>query len=448
MRIKTLRRNLIALIAALAVVISGNVTAQDEPVDSLVVAINVTPWLAGFQALVEAYEEGSGVEIELREFPFAQLNQRVRSAVTADTSEFDVIPLAEFNAASFFADGLVEPIHSIDPDFTLDPAILQYDGLTRWDQEAQFSTQDGQLLALPVNGTLQIFFYRADLYEEAGLEPPETWQDVMNAADQLARPDEGFYGFTVRGSAAITSISWDFYPYLRGMGGDLFADPPEDWSVVLNSPEGIAALELYLTLAHEYSPPNVASIGQAEEIALLSSGQLLQAIVSSGAYNIMDDPQQSTVVGDIQYAVVPRPVDGQHALASGVLSLAIPRNLPEERQQAALDFLKFATSYDAQVVLAEGGGIPVRTDVYESQLSEQEEFRYFEVMAASTPHIVHRARIPEAPQYEEILGTRLNQAVTGELTAEEAMNLAAQEIYEVMQEAGYETGLPYGSGDE
>mgnify|MGYP006273261325 CR=1 FL=1 len=410
-------------------------------IDKIVVAINNAPWLPGYEGLAEQYEEETGIEVDIRAFPFTQLTDRARSAAQSDQSEFDVITMNTSGSAQFYSAGLVTPLKEIDPDFELDPAIIEYFHGIRWDPE-EGNTADGAVVALPINGNIQIFYYRADLYEEAGLDPPETWSDVIEASNQIANPDEGLFGYAVRGKRGTLSVSWDFYPFLRGMGGRVFRNPPEDWTVVLNSEEGLAALELYLELANEHSPPNASNIGQSEQIALLQSGRLLQTIVVSGAFANVDDPDRSNVVGDIQYVVLPRPEGGEHAANIGELVQGIPQNLPAERKQAALDFLTYLTSFESQVAFAEFGGVPIRTDVYEnSEISDDEKYRYFDATLESEPYLVGFPRIPETIQYTDVLEQRLNEAITGQLTAQEALELAAEEIYQILDDAGYQTGL-------
>jgi multiple sugar transport system substrate-binding protein len=47
--------------------------------------------------------------------------------------------------------------------------------------------------------------------------------------------------------------------------------------------------------------------------------------------------------------------------------------------------------------------------------------------------------VPEGPQIASVLELRLNQAVLGEKTTVDALNTAAEEIYDLMQKAGYKT---------
>jgi hypothetical protein len=48
--------------------------------------------------------------------------------------------------------------------------------------------------------------------------------------------------------------------------------------------------------------------------------------------------------------------------------------------------------------------------------------------------------VVEGPELTAILELRVNQAITGELGAAQALNLAAHEMYEIMDRAGYKIG--------
>jgi multiple sugar transport system substrate-binding protein len=48
--------------------------------------------------------------------------------------------------------------------------------------------------------------------------------------------------------------------------------------------------------------------------------------------------------------------------------------------------------------------------------------------------------VPEGSQIQTVLDLRLNQAAISELSPAEALNTAAEEIYQIMKSAGYNTG--------
>ncbi|MEL6960712.1 MAG: extracellular solute-binding protein, partial [Pseudomonadota bacterium] len=53
---------------------------------------------------------------------------------------------------------------------------------------------DGGYASVPVDGWTQMLVYRADLFEENGLEPPNSYAKVLAAVDALHNPPE-MYGF-------------------------------------------------------------------------------------------------------------------------------------------------------------------------------------------------------------------------------------------------------------
>jgi multiple sugar transport system substrate-binding protein len=264
-----------------------------------------------------------------------------------------------------------------------------------------------------------------------------TWADVEAVAAKYYDPPN-FYGYVVRGQKAGFSVTYNFLPYLRGFGGDYFADPPNDWTVTLNNEAGNQAMNKYLELANSYGPPNQADVGQSDLIQLLITDKVAQTLMVVAAWPNVDDPEKSLVVDKVNVTAIPKPAEGgTHATTSGIWVMGIPQNLPDERKQAALTFLKWALTKDAQMEYTRFGAVPVRQDVYQSELGEDPRFRWLQAMADSTPYIVPPPRIPEMPQMLEVTELRLNQAVAGEIAGAEAMDLMTEEITEIMKKAGY-----------
>jgi hypothetical protein len=50
------------------------------------------------------------------------------------------------------------------------------------------------------------------------------------------------------------------------------------------------------------------------------------------------------------------------------------------------------------------------------------------------------AVVPEAPQLNNVLSLRLNECIIGQTQPAEALNLAAEECFEIVQRGGHETG--------
>jgi len=415
-------------------------TAIEEPLveepktlPPITILINESPWLAGFEALVNQYIEETGHEVILNRTPFPGMLEKSRNAVQAPESEFDILTLNEQWYMLFYAGGLVTPIKDIDPNFELDPQVIEYQWATRWDADIGYSSQNGELYGLPINGNIMLFFYREDLFEEKGLAVPQTWADVEAAAQ--AFEEEDVTGYVVRSNPP----NWEFQAFLASHGGDVITldEQTGEWEVTLNSPEGLEAIYTWLKLGRDYGPANYADNGQAEMIALMGSGRVAQMILVGAAAPDFDNPEKSIVVGNVGAAPVPGKEPGMNATMSGIWVMSIPHNLPEERKIAALTFLNWALSKDAQLLYTQAGAIPVRQDVYEEMANDPELGWWMKAMADSTPYIHAQPRLAETPQIIEVLDRRLKQALISEITPEEALLEGAREIHRILTDAGY-----------
>jgi multiple sugar transport system substrate-binding protein len=395
-----------------------------------------SPWLAPFQQTAKAWEKQTGNKIEYRIFTFSGLLEKTLSAAQAKSQEFDLIQLHEIWCARFYGGGFVVPLNSIDPGYKWPASLITYNNTGRWDAKAKWFSPNGEIMALPINGNLQLFYYRGDRYQEKGLKPPETWDDVVASARLLTDKSKGFYGYCNRGQKGFAALSWDFSAFLYGYGGSWFAHLPVDWTPAIDTDKALEALETYLSLT-QFAPPNVGNIGQPEQFALLQSGKLLQTIVVAGGAFDMDDPNKSTVVDKIQYAVVPKPAHGTHVSMLGIWLMGIPVSVPKTQQQIAFDFLKWFTSQDAQMQGARLGGIPVRQDIYGSNLRDQKKFRYLKAMGASTPYLGQYLDFDFAPEIIDVLELRLNQTIIGETKPKQALQTMQSEVAKIVKAHGH-----------
>jgi multiple sugar transport system substrate-binding protein len=154
----------------------------------------------------------------------------------------------------------------------------------------------------------------------------------------------------------------------------------------------------------------------------------------------MDDPTKSAVVGKINVAVLPHGPGGKPSPTLGHFIGAIPKNIPRDRQVAALTFLKWFQTTQAQQIVASAGAPPIRKDVLESEMSNKPENRWMKAMVDSAPYARSMYTVPEGPQIVSVLELRLNEALTGDKGTAEALNTMATEIQEIMRKGGYKTG--------
>jgi multiple sugar transport system substrate-binding protein len=120
-----------------------------------------------------------------------------------------------------------------------------YDGVLRLVGDGE-----GGYYALPYHGWIQGIWYRSDWFEEAGLAPPNTWENILAAAEYFYQPENNQYGILV-GTTAETFTEQCFTPIAMANGAALF---DRDGNLIFNSPEMKEAVEYYAELA-QYNPP-------------------------------------------------------------------------------------------------------------------------------------------------------------------------------------------------
>lgn len=420
---------------ALAASLSSSALADVAPIT---IVINQSPWFPGFQSVVELYEEETGNTVELDVNPFAGSLEKQRTAVRTEESPFDLLIMNAGFFVEFYQGGFMLPLTEIDPDFALSDDIYSFDDSVCWNASTNQVTCDGgDLLSIPVNPNIPIMHYRRDLYEANGLSVPQTWDELYTNAEAL-NDQPAMYGISQRGQRGAFDVTYDVLPYLWSHGGSIFADQKGgDFTVTINSPETLAGMQTYLRLANEVGHPSTAGQSQTNVIQNMATGRAGH-IIAVLAPGLFDSPDQSAVVGQVGYAPPPATELYPSSPGLGHWLAGVPRNTPEDRQQAALAFLTWFQTDDAQRAYAQAGSAPVSRSVMTSEMAQTDEFRWMPAMAQALETARLTFVIPEASQVLAVTELRFNQAIGGEMPLEEALNLAAAEIAQIMAAAGYD----------
>ncbi len=153
----------------------------------------------------------------------------------------------------------------------------------------------------------------------------------------------------VAGNPIVTS----WYPVFLSFGGQFFDDK---WNVTFNSDAGKAAADFFVGTMKENAPPGVVEFDSDQEGAAILGGEAGAIIQYSGNALKADDPDQSKVVGKLDFGVVPKQ---EKAIAQiGIFIAGVPKSAPNKDN--AIAFLKWYTSPATQAKLAEAGSIPVK----------------------------------------------------------------------------------------
>lgn len=406
----------------------------------ITIVINQSPWFDSFRRTVVRYEEETGNKVELDVNPFAGSLEKQRNSVRAANGSYDLLIMNSGWFAEMYAGGFVEAISDIDPGFKLDPDVYTLGNTIYFDPKTRAMTPAGKLMSIPVQPNVPMLYYRGDLYKEAGLKEPETFAELEANAKALHRPP-GRYGMVQRGARGTHTVSYDFYPYLYGHGGGIFRDQNVgDYTVTLANDVGVTALEYYIHLAKEAGHPQTASMDQAEVIQNVLTGKAAHVMVVIAAASQMDDKNKSAVVDKIEFAPPPHLPGLPTAPALGHWLGGVSKNVTDDRKRAAVEFLRWFQTKDAQIHYAKSGGIPISAAPYSDPMAEERVNRWMKPLSKALPHAVNIYQFPEASEVIAVLDLGLNRAISGEIEPAAALNGMADEIQAIVAKHGYKTG--------
>lgn len=117
-------------------------------------------------------------------------------------------------------------------------------------------------------------FYRKDLFEKAGIEPPTTWDELMAAAVALNKPDEGMAGIVVPGMQGSVDTP-QFYMHLLFQAGGSLAD--EQGNPTFDTPEHLATITFLKDLVQQAAPAGTPSWAFTEVNRAFTTGAAAMA---------------------------------------------------------------------------------------------------------------------------------------------------------------------------
>lgn len=362
-----------------------------------------------FREIIARFEKARpGVRVEMVEGP-ASTDAREEMAVggfLSGDSPYDVVLLDVVWVPKFAAQGWLAALDERFPPQAREAFLPGDVAAGIW---------EGKCYRLPLRSDAGMLYYRSDLAPK----PPETFAELAAAARDLKTPDRG--GFVFQGRQ-YEGLVCTFLEVLWGHGGDVFGEGGE---VVLDRPEGVAALEWLAGLVGDAAPAGVTTYQEEEARAVFQEGRAAFMRNWPYAWTLLQ-ADTSPVKGKVGIVPMVHAPGEESAATLGGWGFGIAKST--RRFDDAWDFVEFASAPEQQKVMnRRAGAIPTRRALFEDP----------EIVAAN-PHypdlyrvlLAARAR-PVHAQYSRIsqaLQRHVSAALVKEETPGEAIRLAAQEI--------------------
>ncbi len=412
----------LSIFALLGLVLSWAVSCSPSPPSASTRTPEVEFWTMQlqpqftdyFNQLITSFEqENPGVKVKWVDVPWADMQSKILTAVSANTAP-DVVNLNPDFAAQ---------LAGRNAWLTLDekiPADVRQQYLPKiW----QANMLDGKTFGLPWYLTTSVAIYNTDLLQQSGVaQPPRTYEELAAIAKQV-KQKTGKYAFFM---TVVPTDSAEVLQSFAQMGVSLVGN---DGKAAFNTPQGRAVFQYWTDLYKEgLLPKDVLTQGHRRAIELYQAGET--AILSSGPQFLKTVETNAPAIANVS-AVAPQISGSTGKKNVAVMNLVIPRRT--DQPEAALKFALYVTNTTNQLSFAKAANILPSTtaalnDAYFTTVSD-----------GSTP--VEKARAVSANQMQDaeillpnlknikelqqIVYDNLQAAMLGQKTVDQAVTDAA-----------------------
>lgn len=225
---------------------------------------------------------------------------------------------------------------------------------------------NGRVKAVPNFIDAGVLFYRSDLLEKHGEQPPTTWQDMARIAAKIqdaerAAGSRNLHGFVFQGKA-YEGLTCDALEWVASFGGGSFVEP--DGSISANNPKAVEAFKTAASWIDTISPKGVLAYQEEEARAVFQNGDAVFMRNWPYAYLLSQD-DASPVKGKVGMMPLPSGGEGgQHAAALGGWQWAV--SAYTEVPEAAIALVRMLSDFESQRQnFLQMGVSPARLDVYD-----------------------------------------------------------------------------------
>lgn len=415
---------------------SGSEDLEGETVTVAVTEGDIGQFNA-WEARSDEFTEETGIEVEFIGVPYNNLLDRITTEGISGEGTFDLVTYLDTMGPS--VQQFLEPLdeYAAEDDYNFD----------RFPESSlNLSTFDDEVHSLPVRANAQLMFYRKDVFEDLGIDPPETWTELEEAGKEITENTEmsAISPYYQGGNNGQNMYMWT--SYLWSNGSDIF---DEDMKPVFNSEEGIEATQRYVDLLveDEIASPGSVSFGEQDARTDFKQGNSAMWVGWWWVYSDfnLSDSADEEVQGNVGFTTVPG-WEGKGSTAN-ISTFPLGMMKDSENKEAAWEFMKWISEPENEkeiVMDALNGDSP--SDQFSTDISQTENFNdeelneagddLFKVGGEAFGNAQTLPKIPEWPEVSNIISSAISDMAAG-APVEKTTNEAAAEVEQLLEEEGY-----------
>lgn len=293
------------------------------------------------------FEAETGIKVNVESVNYSSMHEKILTQMLSTTNAYDVIVVDCYWVGEFAAAGWMEPLDQYITDNNFDTSVYVPSMMEMVGQV------DGTTYMLPFYNYMLSLIYRTDVWAEYNLEIPDTMEEYVEACKQITAQSGGTMAGAVMQGLRPDPIAMEWCNYLFSCGGDFY---DEDGNVIINSPEAVKALELYVDNMQNAAPAGAPGFGFDEAFNVIAQGNAASYVTYNWMLPRLENEEESSVAGLCDIT----PMPGGISLNAG-WGWAIPHNAADK--ETSWKFLQWVESFETAKARAMAGGSPTRSDV-------------------------------------------------------------------------------------
>ena len=359
-----------------------------------------------------------GTTVNTQLMPFDKALELITIALSSKSDTLDIVYASDASFLTFVRNGWLRPLDDLWAKYKQEYDLGDFDEFV-----LETYKVDGHLYLVPHSNNLMLFFYRKDLFDQAGKQPPKTIAEYAALAKSFNSPMRaGTINCLKPVDAGLNEAHW----YINTIGSGWF---DKSWHPTFNDARGVEAIQTMKDITR-YAQQGFTSAANDECIVALQQDAATMGQQWASRAMAVDDPKQSRVVGKINWEAVPQ---GHGRISTGGYGISV-----YSKQDPDLVFRILATSSnkDSMRGASAVSSLPVRTSVLQDpELAVK--YRYYPAALEAMKTAMPFPLLPEFYAVGEFITRRVLQAITGEMPVKAALDAAAGETTEFLKGHGY-----------
>ncbi|WP_069999515.1 ABC transporter substrate-binding protein [Cellulosilyticum sp. I15G10I2] len=299
---------------------------------------------------IPEFEQLTGIKVTYALTPEENYFDKVTTALNSRSGKPDLFMSGAYQIWEYAPAGYVADLTPFLEDPNLTEASYDFgdffpkivDGL-KWDLVPGHKVGEGPQWALPIGFETNNLAYNKRIFDERGLKPPKTMEELLVLCEKLKEFDgPGTYPLAIRGARNWGTIHAGYMTTFSNYGAVDFAI--EDGKLVskVNSPEAIKMTQMWVDLIKAGGAPSWSSYTWYQAGADLGAGKAAMLFDASCNGYFQNPEGASQEAGNLAWVSPPLP-QGKTEINSNLWTWAMAMNEYSKEKVAAWLFLQYFT---------------------------------------------------------------------------------------------------------